>query len=84
MIFLKKLFNVPEMSGGTGVMSYRPWVIMAIFPGYPPREVGRTRHRADAEAYVRFLQRYMTQGSFYVMFEGDSADEDPLPRRKGE
>jgi hypothetical protein len=57
-------------------MSDRPWIVMAIFPGHKPREVGRTCHRADADAYVRFLQRHLREGEFYVVFEGGvSADE---------
>lgn len=50
-------------------MSHRPWVIVVIFPGYKPREIGRTANRADAEAFVRFLQRRVTRGAFYVVFE---------------
>jgi hypothetical protein len=50
-------------------MSQRPWVVMAIFPGHLPREIGRTRHRSDADAYVRFLKRHLTQAEFYVMFD---------------
>ncbi|NJR63523.1 MAG: hypothetical protein HC769_34935, partial [Cyanobacteria bacterium CRU_2_1] len=50
-------------------MSHRPWVIVAVFPGHKPREIGRTQNRSDAEAYVRFLQRRVPQGRFYVMFD---------------
>lgn len=55
---------------------HRPWVIVAIFSDHKPEELGRTYHRADAEAHVRFLQRYVKQGAFYVMF--DPEDSEPV------
>lgn len=56
--------------------NYRPWAIMAAFPGKKPHEIGRTCHRADADAYVRFLQRHISQAAFYVVFEADLLDAD--------
>jgi hypothetical protein len=50
-------------------MSHRPWVIIAVFPGYKHKELWRTYHRSDAEAYVRFLKRSIPQGDFYVVFD---------------
>ncbi|KAM3091680.1 hypothetical protein ACKFKG_25025 [Phormidesmis sp. 146-35] len=50
-------------------MSYRPWAIVAIFPGHRPREIVRTVTRSDAEAFARFLNRSVKQGNFYVVFD---------------
>lgn len=55
------------------VSNSRPWVIMAVFPGHKPTAISRTCHRADADAYVRFLQRHIPEGDFYVVFEADDA-----------
>lgn len=55
-------------------MSNRDWAIVAVFPGHKPKTIGRTCHRADADAYLRFLQRHITQGSFYVLYDPEQAD----------
>ena len=46
-----------------------PYLVVAIFAGRMPQIVGRTYNRADAEALVRFLQRRLGEGSFFVAFE---------------
>lgn len=48
---------------------YCPYLVVANFPGRMPQIVGRTYNRADAEAQVRFLQRQIKNGSFFVAFE---------------
>lgn len=53
---------------------HRPWTIVATFPGHKPKEIGRVRNRADADAHVRFLQRHVPQGAFYVVFD---PEDDP-------
>jgi hypothetical protein len=60
----------------TRPQSPRPWVVIAVFPGHRPKAIARTCYKTDADAYVRFLQRYMSQGSFYVVF--DPPDQLPL------
>jgi hypothetical protein len=52
-----------------------PYLVVAIFSGRMPQIVGRTFNRADAEAHVRFLQRRLAAGSFFVAFE-------PKPKRE--
>ncbi|NJO43293.1 MAG: hypothetical protein HC769_24370 [Cyanobacteria bacterium CRU_2_1] len=54
----------------------RPYAIVAIFPGHKPKIIGRRRNRSDAEDMVRFLQRRIPNGTFYVMF-------DPMPEDEG-
>jgi hypothetical protein len=56
-------------------MNQRPWIITATFPGHPPKAIARTSYKADAEAHIRFLQRYMSQGTFVVSYE--EMDERP-------
>lgn len=56
-------------------MNYKAWVIFAVFPGHPPKPIARLYNRSDAEDHMRFLQRWMAQGSFYVVFE---SGEEPL------
>lgn len=46
-----------------------PYLVVAIFAGRMPQIIGRTYNRADAEFQVRFLQRQMKNGSFFVAFE---------------
>jgi hypothetical protein len=53
-------------------MSYRPWAIVAIFPGHKPHEIVRAVSRSDAEAFARFLNRSVKQGEFYVVFDPPS------------
>jgi hypothetical protein len=48
---------------------YCPYLVVAIFAARMPQIVGRTYNRVDAEAQVRFLQRQMKNGSFFVAFE---------------
>jgi hypothetical protein len=50
-------------------MNQRPWIITATFPGHPPKAIARTSYKADADAHIRFLQRYMSNGTFVVTYE---------------
>lgn len=59
----------------------RPWVIIAAFPMHKPTAIWRTCHRADADAYVRFLQRHVTEGTFYVVFDDSVSQQDKDPNR---
>jgi hypothetical protein len=52
----------------------QPWQIIAVFPGHKPKPIGRTHNRADADDMVRFLQRKVPTGAFYVVFDPDEAD----------
>jgi hypothetical protein len=45
------------------------YAIIAAMPNHKPREIGRTCNRADAEDTVRFLQRRVKDGRFYVVFD---------------
>lgn len=47
------------------------YAIIAAMPNHKPREIGRTRNRADADDMVRFLQRRVKGGRFYVVFDPD-------------
>ncbi|WP_416671058.1 hypothetical protein [Egbenema bharatensis] len=47
----------------------QPWQIIAVFPGLKPKPIGRTHNRADADDMVRFLQRKVPTGAFYVVFD---------------
>ncbi|MBW4657339.1 MAG: hypothetical protein KME15_01585 [Drouetiella hepatica Uher 2000/2452] len=48
---------------------YRPWIVIAQFPGHKPKAITRTANRSEAEDLVRFLTRRVPQGYFYVIFE---------------
>lgn len=63
------------MSQVNSVDCHRPYLVVASFPGEMPRAIGRTYNKSDAEANVRFLQRRMTDGSFYIVF-------DPEPEKQ--
>ncbi|NJO39728.1 MAG: hypothetical protein HC769_28860 [Cyanobacteria bacterium CRU_2_1] len=52
--------------------TYRPWAIVAAFPGHKPKIIARIQNRADADAHVRFLQQHIPQGEFYVVFEPEA------------
>jgi hypothetical protein len=47
---------------------YIPYAIIAAFPGHKPKAIGHTHNRVDADAMVRFLQRRIPHGAFYVIF----------------
>ncbi|MCU0569430.1 MAG: hypothetical protein MUF49_22990 [Oculatellaceae cyanobacterium Prado106] len=64
-------------------MNQRPWMIIATFPGHPPKAIARTSYKADADAHIRFLQRYMNQGDFSVVLESD-LPESMLATLQGE
>ncbi|MBD2090282.1 hypothetical protein H6F67_10500 [Microcoleus sp. FACHB-1515] len=49
--------------------SYRPYIIVASFPGQLPRAICRLYNQIDADDQVRFLQRQVGQGSFFVVFD---------------
>lgn len=51
-----------------------PYAIVAAFPGYKPKAIGRTYNRADADEMVRFLQRRIPNATFYVMFEPEEPE----------
>jgi hypothetical protein len=38
-------------------------------PGHKPRAIGRSNNRIDADSMVRFLQRKVPNGAFYVIFD---------------
>lgn len=57
--------------------AHRPWVVVVIMPQQKPRPIGRYANRSDAEATLRFLQRKVPNGAFYVIF--DPAEPMPLP-----
>jgi hypothetical protein len=62
------------------IMSQRPWTIIATFPGHQPKAIARTSYKADAEAHIRFLQRYMSKGTYTLTCESESAEHsDQLP-----
>lgn len=54
---------------------HRPWTIVATFPGHKPKQIGRVRNRADADAHVRFLQHHVPQGAFCVVFDPEEDAE---------
>jgi hypothetical protein len=56
--------NSTQMGG-----QHCPYLVVVIFAGRMPQIIGRTYNRADAEAQVRFLQRQMKNGSFFVAFD---------------
>ncbi len=58
-------FMTPTQTSG----QHCSYLVLAIFPGQMPQIIGRTYNRADAEAQVRFLQRQMKNGDFFVAFE---------------
>lgn len=53
---------------------YRPFLIVADFPGQLPRAIARTYNQEDAEDQIRFLKRQITNGAFYIVY-------DPEPMR---
>lgn len=53
-----------------------PYLIVAAFPKRMPQIIGRTYKRADAEAHMRFLQRRMTQGTFYLVYDPEPIDKE--------
>jgi hypothetical protein len=54
---------------------HHPYLIVAAFPGKMPRAIGRTYNQSDAEEHVRFLQRRMNEGMFYIVFEPEPATQ---------
>jgi hypothetical protein len=63
-------------------MTQRPWIIIATFPGHQPKPIARTSYKADAEAHIRFLQRYMSKGTYTIVCESEPGDPhagDHLP-----
>lgn len=52
------------------------YAIIAAMPNHKPREIGRTCNRADADDMVRFLQRRVKDGKFYVVFDPADTDND--------
>jgi hypothetical protein len=59
------------------IMNQRPWIITATFPGHPPKAIARTSYKADADAHIRFLQRYMSHGTFVVTYEEPQTPDRP-------
>lgn len=57
------------MSQPTITGCHRPYLVVAAFPGEMPRAIARTYNQSDAEDHVRFLQRRMSGGKFYVVFD---------------
>lgn len=64
------------MSQSMSAACYRPYLVVAAFPKEMPRTIARTYNKSDAEDHVRFLQRRMPRGEFYVVF-------DPEPSNNG-
>lgn len=56
---------------------YRPFLIVADFPGQLPRAIARTCNQEDADDQIRFLKRQITHGSFYIVY-----DPEPLRLRQ--
>jgi hypothetical protein len=56
-------------------MSQRPWIIIASFPNHAPKAIARTSYKTDAEAHIRFLQRYMTNGTFTIVYDDAASTE---------
>ncbi|MFM7427909.1 MAG: hypothetical protein ACKO7W_23405 [Elainella sp.] len=56
---------------------YRPFLIVADFPGQLPRAIARTYNQEDAEDQIRFLKRQITTGAFYIVY-----DPEPLRVRQ--
>jgi hypothetical protein len=61
------------MSNRTFGDADHPWVLVAVMPQHKPRPIGQFVNRSDAEAMMRFLQRKVPSGAFYVLF--DPGDE---------
>lgn len=55
---------------------YRPYLIVADFPGQLPRAISRTYNKEDADDHIRFLKRQVANGSFYIVY-----DPEPLRLR---
>ncbi|MBW4467384.1 MAG: hypothetical protein KME07_18315 [Pegethrix bostrychoides GSE-TBD4-15B] len=55
---------------------YRPFLIVADFPGQLPRAIARTYNQEDAEDQIRFLKRQIVNGAFYIVY-----DPEPLRLR---
>lgn len=58
-----------------GVPNYRPYLVVAVMPGHKPKIIGRTSNRMDGDRMVRFLQRKVTMGAFYLVFEPPNRDD---------
>lgn len=56
---------------------YRPFLIVADFPGQLPRAIARTYNQEDAEDQIRFLKRQIANGAFYIVY-----DPEPLRLRQ--
>jgi hypothetical protein len=46
-------------------------MVLALFPDHKPKVIARTFNKSDAEAQVRFLQRSVPEGNFYVSLDPD-------------
>ena len=64
-------------------MSDRPYAIIAAMPEHKPKAIGRSNIRIDADSMVRFLQRKVPNGTFYVIFDPEETcpplDRSPQP-----
>jgi hypothetical protein len=60
-------------------MSQRPWIIIATFPGHQPKAIARTSYKADAEAHIRFLQRYMSKGTYVITCDSEPLEQPSSP-----
>ncbi|XHX77917.1 MAG: hypothetical protein RBJ76_26355 [Stenomitos frigidus ULC029] len=54
---------------------YCPYLIVAAFPKGMPRTIARTYNQSDAEDHVRFLQRRLPKGEFYVVFDPEAGSD---------
>lgn len=61
-----------------GNPSDRPYLVIAAMPGHKPRIVGRANNRIDGDRMVRFLQRKVATGAFYLIFEPFNTSDGPI------
>lgn len=54
---------------------HRPYLIVAAFPKAVPRIIACTYDKTDAEDHVRFLQRRIPGGKFYVVFDPEPVND---------
>ena len=54
-------------------MTYRqritPWIVVRLLPNMQRTVTGRFQRRSDAEGHLQFLQRYIPDGEFRVIFD---------------
>jgi len=61
-----------------GASSDRPYLVIAAMPGHKPRVVGSANNRIDGDRMVRFLQRKVATGAFYLIFEPSNTGDGSI------